>query len=94
MIEEKDKIITIITMFFPKAKIYLFGSYARGDYKRTSDIDIAIDNGEPLPLIAHQQVRNMIEALNMIQNTDVVDFHSVPKVLQETITKEGIVWKN
>ena len=93
MIEEKDKIITIITMFFPQAKIYLFGSYARGDYKRSSDIDIAIDNGEPISIIQKQQIKNMIEALNMIQNTDVVDFQSVPSELQKNILKDGIVWK-
>lgn len=93
MIEQKDRIITIITMFFPQAKIYLFGSYARGDQSRGSDIDIAIDNNISLPIVEHQQVKNMIECLNLVQNVDVVDFRSVPKELQENILKEGILWK-
>lgn len=81
-------------MFFPKAKIYLFGSFARGDDKRGSDIDIAIDNKTALPLVEHQQVRNMIECLNLIQNVDVVDFQSIPEELKKNILKQGIVWKD
>lgn len=90
----KDKIIGIITLFFPHAKIYLFGSYARGTQKRGSDLDIAIDNGELLPLIEHSQVRQMINILNTRQNVDVVDFHSVPLELQKTILEEGVLWKS
>lgn len=93
MIKHKDRIITIISMFFPKAKVYLFGSYARGDFTRSSDIDIAIDNGQPISLVEKAQVANMIDILNLTQNVDVVDFQSVPSGLQEKILKEGILWK-
>ncbi len=91
---EKNRIITIIGMFFPHAKIYLFGSYARGDFGHSSDIDIAIDNLERLPIVEKQQIKNMIEALNMTQNVDIVDFNSVPQEFQQSIIKEGILWKN
>lgn len=93
MIEHKDRIITIISMFFPKAKIYLFGSYARGDYTRSSDLDIAIDNNAPISIVERAQISNMIEALNLIQRVEIVDFQSVPSTLQNKIIKEGIVWK-
>ena len=92
-IQEKDKIIAIITMFLPKAKIYLFGSYARGEQRHYSDLDIAIDNGQPLPIALRGQIRSIIEALNTIQNVDLVDFRSVPKTLQEEIVRDGILWK-
>jgi len=93
MIKHKDRIITIISMFFPKAKIYLFGSYARGNYTRSSDVDIAIDNGAPISLVERAQIANMIDVLNLTQNVDVVDFQSAPSQLQEKILEEGIVWK-
>jgi uncharacterized protein len=93
MIKHKDRIITIISMFFPKAKIYLFGSYARGNYTRSSDVDIAIDNGAPISLVERAQIANMIDVLNLTQNVDVVDFQSAPSELQEKILEEGIVWK-
>lgn len=37
----------------------------------------------------------MIEALNLIQKVDIVDFRSVPEDLQKNILKNGIIlWKN
>lgn len=93
-IEQKDKIIKIIEMFFPNAKIYLFGSYAKGTARRGSDIDIAIDIGERMPLTQKGQIRSMIDVLNLIQNVDVVDFYAAPPELKNEILKHGILWKN
>lgn len=94
VIKHKDRIITIISMFYPQAKIYLFGSYARGDYTRSSDVDIAIDNNAPISIVERAQISNMIEALNLIQRVEIVDFQSIPSTLQNKIIKEGIVWKD
>lgn len=94
IIEEQDKakIIKIIKMFFPEAKIYLFGSYARGDYKQSSDIDIAIDIGKKIPQLEKNQIRHMLEVLNTLQSIDIVDFHATPPKMQENIRQEGIEW--
>jgi predicted nucleotidyltransferase len=91
---DKQRIITIISMFLPNAKIYLFGSYARGDFRVGSDLDIAIDNGEPFSLAQRGQIINMIDALNLIQEVDVVDVQSLPDALRKAIKKEGILWKS
>lgn len=90
----KDKIIKVIEIFFPEAKIYLFGSRARGDYKVTSDIDIAVDAGVPMTMTEKGQILSMIDALNMPQKTDVVDFNRAPEALKKNILEEGILWKN
>lgn len=81
-------------MFFPEAKIYLFGSFARGDATRSSDIDIAIDIGMRMPLYEKAQIRSMIDVLNIVQNIDIVDFQAVPEKMQQNILREGIVWKS
>lgn len=91
---QKDKIIKIVEMFYPHAKIYLFGSRATAHYNKTSDLDIAIDTGSPMPLIDKAKIFSMIDALNMPQKTDVVDFHRIPQALQENIIKHGILWKS
>ncbi len=80
-------------MFFPDAKIYLFGSYARGDARYNSDIDVAVDIGKRLPIVKRGQIMSMIDALNLVQNVDIVDFHSLPNKMKETIRQEGIAWK-
>ena len=92
-IPQKDKIIAVISIFCPNAKIYLFGSYVRGDVRRSSDIDIAIDNQEKLSFLEINQIRHMIDVLNIIPSVDVVDFNRVPIAMQENIIKDGIVWK-
>ena len=90
----KEKIIKVIEIFFPDAKIYLFGSYARGQQTLSSDLDIAIDLGTDVPLVQLSQIREMISILHTMQKVDVVDFHSVPSELRQTILEEGILWKN
>jgi predicted nucleotidyltransferase len=93
-IKDKDKIITVIEMFYPNAKIYLFGSYARGDIRSSSDVDVAIDNGAPLDLINPQRIREILSILPFPQNFDIVDFHRIPAPLKENIIKDRIIWKN
>jgi predicted nucleotidyltransferase len=94
MIPEKDLIIKLLLVLFPNAKIYLFGSRARGDYKSTSDIDLAIDYQskkiEPSEVI---KAKNVIDTLNIPQKVDIVDFNSLPNNLRDTILKEGVLWK-
>jgi predicted nucleotidyltransferase len=46
MIQEKETIIRLLEALFPKVKIYLLGSRARGTYSVTSDIDLALDTGK------------------------------------------------
>jgi len=90
----KKRIIKIIEIFFPQAKIYLFGSRARGDYDERSDFDIAIDAGEKISLVERGQIMSMIDALNIPQYVDMVDFNAVAQDMKDRIIKEKIVWKN
>lgn len=89
----KEKIIKIIEIFFPDARIFLFGSRARGDHNERSDVDIAIDAGKLLTMTEKGQIMTMVDALNMPQKTDVVDFNRMPQALKDNILKEGILWK-
>lgn len=90
----QDKIIKVIEIFFPEAKIYLFGSRARKDYTERSDIDIAIDIGRQMTLAEKGRIMTMLDALSMPQRIDVVDLNRAPESLKDAILKEGLVWKN
>ena len=92
-IEEKDLIIRLLSALLPEATIYLFGSRARGDFKESSDIDIAIDLGRELSIREISRAKRILEALYIVQKIDVVDFFSAPKRLQDEILNEGIIWK-
>ena len=68
-------------------KLILFGSRARGDYRETSDIDLAIcgGNGECFAIDVEEKVPTLLKF-------DVVDMDKpVQQELVESIEREGIV---
>lgn len=70
-------------------KVILFGSRARGDYKQTSDIDLAILFKQENEKLIH--IMDKLSEENIIYTLDVMDYHKINnKVLKEFIDKEGI----
>lgn len=68
-------------------KMILFGSRARGDFKRTSDIDIAVTGGD-IPRFT----LDLDEETDTLLEYDVVDMEdSMQNELRDSIEKEGIV---
>ncbi len=65
-------------------KVILFGSRARGDYRRTSDIDLAISGGNTAAFTID------IEETSTLLAYDVVDLDKpVEEQLLESISREG-----
>ncbi|MGB9808701.1 MAG: type III-B CRISPR module RAMP protein Cmr1 [Caldanaerobacter sp.] len=60
-------------------KIYLYGSRARGDFGKKSDIDIAVETDKS------------IENIDLIGLFDIVNLNKVGSDLREKILKEGIL---
>ena len=56
---------------------------------REGNLDIAIDNGEPFSLALRGQIINMINALNLIPDVDVVDVQLLPTTMRESDQKRG-----
>ena len=77
-----------------EVQIVLFGSRARGDYGKTSDIDIGIlPNGE----INRKELillREKVENSNIPYKVDVVNLSQTSKEFIEKALKEGILWKS
>lgn len=92
--EYKKLILKAIDYHYPRAKIILFGSRARGIHKPGSDIDLALDIGEPIPLSEMARIRVTLENIPLALEIDVVDMHNIPVELKNLILNEGIVWKN
>ncbi|HBY05735.1 MAG: hypothetical protein UV38_C0001G0070 [candidate division TM6 bacterium GW2011_GWE2_42_60] len=91
--ETKRKIVGILTVLFPEAKIYLFGSRAKGKARPFSDIDIALDAGEKIELARIGEARDMFKESNIPFSFDFVDLQSVSQEFRDVVLKEGIVWK-
>ncbi len=68
-------------------KVILFGSRARGDYHRTSDIDLAVSGGE-IPLFS----LDVDDKTWTLLKFDVVNLdRPVQQALRESIEKEGVI---
>ncbi len=93
MIQDQELLIKLLSVLFPDAIIYLFGSRARGTARSSSDIDIAIDAKNPIDILELMRAANVIEALNIPLKIDLVDFNAVPIEMQHVIKKEGKQWK-
>lgn len=92
MIEYKEKLIKAIKYHYPKAKIYLFGSWATGKQRASSDIDLAVDAGEEMDFYEYDRLTKTIENLDIPYKIDVIDMHVISKELKDRILKEGILW--
>lgn len=91
--ETKNKIIALISALIPEAKIYLFGSRARGTAKQWSDIDIALDAGTPLDINRVSEVKDVLEALSIPYRVDIVDIFQVDETMKQAIMKDKQIWK-
>ena len=68
-------------------KVILFGSRARGDYQRASDIDLAVQGGRVTDFIL-----DVKDTTSTLLNFDIVDLEkTVPGKFLEAIEKEGVI---
>ena len=85
--EELEQEIIELAIKYQIKKVIVFGSRARGDYRRTSDIDLAVAGGNISAFTV-----DIDELTTTLLEYDIVDLDgSVQKELLETIKKEGIV---
>lgn len=91
--KDKEKIIALISALAPDAKIILFGSRARGKFSKSSDIDIALDMGDKIPVLLIGEIIDVLNASDIIPNIEIVDFYFASEEMKELIKREGIVWK-
>jgi len=72
--------------------VYLFGSWASGAPHQASDIDIAVDAAEPLPLEILARLREALEESTVPYRVDVVDLSDADAEFRERVRREGILW--
>lgn len=75
-----------------RADVYLFGSWARGTQRNTSDIDVAIESAEPLPRALLASLREALEESTIPNRVDVVDLAETDAVFRDGARREGILW--
>lgn len=74
------------------ARLWLFGSRARGDHRRWSDIDVAVEPVGPVPEGWLSEVRDALAESNLLLNVDLVDFADADDAFRSVIRREAVLW--
>jgi predicted nucleotidyltransferase len=72
--------------------VYLFGSWASGTQRRTSDIDIAVDPHQRLPEDLLATLREQLEESPIPYRVEVVDLRDVDRTFRQAVIRQGIRW--
>ena len=75
------------------ARVYLFGSSARGQTRRWSDIDVAIDPLRPLPSDLVAKLRERFEESAVPYDVDVIDLSKASPETRARVKRESLLWK-
>lgn len=89
-IDELRKIISPIAEKYQISHVYLFGSFARGDFDEKSDVDLRIDKGNLKGMFAlcgfYTEVSDALE-----RKVDVLTTGSLDDDFLEDIQKEEVI---
>jgi predicted nucleotidyltransferase len=77
-----------------RAAVYLFGSWARGQATRLSDIDVAIDPYTTLPRGTLSRLRERLEESQVPYHVDVVDLTRATPEFRRRVLAEGVLWSD
>ena len=88
---EVKKLVLSVLAPYP-VQVYLFGSYARGDYRISSDVDIAVAGAEALPAGMLAELRDSLEESNLPYRVDLIDLNDAGESFRSRVLEEGILW--
>lgn len=75
--EIKKEAVKIVRKYLPREyKIFLFGSWAKGDALETSDLDIGILGEKEVPWELMHKILEDIEEIPTLRSIDIVDLKS------------------
>ena len=84
--------ITKNTLSSFRVKVYLFGSWAKGEGTPSSDIDLAVEAEEPLPPGTLALLRERYEESHIPYRVDLVDLAQSDSKFREKVRREGWLW--
>ena len=90
---ERIKALVLQALQGEDASVFLFGSWARGEARRSSDVDVAIEYHGPSDRRKIARLREALEESTIPYEVDVVDMQEASAALVKEIRKDGIVWK-
>ena len=93
-VEDADRefIVRQIASLLPKVRIIAFGSRIRGEGKRYSDLDIALDDGEPIAMERIAQLRERLAESDLPYLVDLSDLRAIDSDFRQHVLDTGEQW--
>jgi len=86
--EMKTKIIPVLKEY-RVTRAGIFGSYARGEQKKNSDVDILVKTGDEMGLLEFIGLKLMLQKA-VKRKVDLVEYETIRKELRENILNDEI----
>jgi len=84
----KEKLVPVLK-FHGVRKAGIFGSYARGEQKRKSDVDILVEVGDGVDLIDFIKLKNILEKV-INRKVDLVEYECVREEIRDNILRDEV----
>lgn len=84
----KEKIIPLLKEYGVK-KAGIFGSYARGEQKENSDIDILVEINDEIGLLEIIRLRRMLQK-SVRKKIDLVEYETIRPEIKKSILEDEI----
>ncbi|MDP2359480.1 MAG: nucleotidyltransferase domain-containing protein [bacterium] len=84
-------VLAVLRQHAPDREVRVFGSRARGDARRMSDLDLALMGDHPLPLAVLADLREAFAESDLSFRVDLLDWARTSDHFRGLIKEEGIV---
>lgn len=77
------------------ARVWLFGSRARGDARPTSDVDVAVESLDPARPVEPETlavIRERLAESSVLAAVDLVDLRGAAPAFVRRVRREGVEW--
>lgn len=89
------EVIAIIRKYLsPEYKIYLFGSWAKGNAVKTSDIDIGILGKKKIAEKIMDEITRETDIIPTLRNIDIVDLNAKSESFKKKVLGYGKIIEN
>lgn len=89
--QEQVKLIKkLIETFLPDSKVYVFGSRSRGDHKRYSDLDLAVESKSPIAKEALSALQEQFTESTLPFKVDLIELLKIDTDFRNSIQEDLI----
>lgn len=85
---EEERIIKSILLPFDDYEFYYYGSRVKGNFEKTSDLDILIKGSNEFPLNQLETIKTLFDNSNLSYIVNFVDYNTIDEKFYKLIEKD------